>query len=197
MAEIEIKTLLIKSEFFRLSLADKKLRPKAEDIIQKKTRSEKDKSYQYPLWEFKKDVFELKKEAKQVGVDISYVDELLKETSQKTESGTLFVYYQNAKGFMLQWSLMNLCFLVILAALTFIKYGNTPLLILATKFLSVLGTNLSIILLLTVTNGWVFSRKPESLTVMYWVLPCILYISCIVWSVTIVNSMSEIIGIRR
>jgi len=188
MAEIEIKDLLTKSEFFKLSLADKKLRPKAEDIIQKKARSEKDKSYQYALWEFKKDVLELKKDAKQIGIDSSYVDELLKEPSLKATDGTLFAYYPNARGFMLQWSLMNLLFLVILAALTLIKYGDIPLLVLATRAFSVLGTNLSIISLLTIANGWVFTRKLESLTVAYWVLPCILYFSCIAWAVTIVNS---------
>ena len=62
-AELEIKELFTKSEFFLLALADKKLRPKAEEIVQKKSRSEKDTSFQYPLWEFKKDVCEVKKEA--------------------------------------------------------------------------------------------------------------------------------------
>jgi hypothetical protein len=183
MAEIEIKTLLTKSEFFKLSLADMKLRPTVEAIIQKKARSEQDKSYKYPLWEFKKDVFDLKNDATQIGIDSSYVDELLKESSLKPESGTLFFYYQNGNGFMLQWSLMNLLFLIILAALTIIKYGDVSLLVMANKAVSVLGTNLTIISLLTIANGWAFSRKPESLVVTYWILPFILYLSCTAWSV--------------
>jgi len=187
MAEIEIKDLLTKSEFFKLSLADKKLKPKAENIVQKKARSEKDKSYQYPLWEFKKDVFELKEEAKQFSIDSSYVDELLKEPSLKTADGTLFVYYSNARDFMLQWSLMNLFFLVILIVLTLSKYGDTALLVLAIRAFSVVGTNLSIISLVTIANGWVFSKKPESFTVPYWILPCILYLLCIAYSVVIMN----------
>lgn len=188
LAEIEIKNLLTNSEFFRLSLADKKLRPKAEDIVQKRARSEKDKSYQYPLWEFKKDVFELKEEATKINIDGSYVDEILRESSLKPMDGTLFFYYPNAMGFTWQWILMNLCFLLILAVLAFIKYGDISLLVLATRAISVLGTNLSIISLITIANGWVFSKKPESLTITYWILPSIIYMLCIALSLIVLNS---------
>ncbi len=188
MAEIEIKNLLTNSEFFRLSLADKKLRPKAEDIVQKRTRSEKDKSYQYPLWEFKKDVFELKEEAKKINIDSSYVDEILKETSLKPMDGTLFFYYPNARSFAWQWFLMNMCFLLILVVLAFTKYGDIQLLVLTTRAITVLGTNLSIITLITIANGWVFSKKPESLTIIYWILPCTIYLLCIALSLLLVNS---------
>jgi hypothetical protein len=188
MAEIEIKDLITKSEFFRLSLADKKLRPKAEDIIQKKARSKKDKSYEYALWEFKKDVFDLKEEAKRIGMDSTYVDELLKEPSLKPLDGTLFFYYPNARGFMLQWSLMNLSFLIILAVLTLTKYEHIPVLVLAMRAFSVVGIKLSIISLITVANGWFFWKKPEFLTFTYWLLPSTLYFLCIVYSVMIVNS---------
>ena len=187
MAEIEIKDLLTKSEFFRLSLADKKLRPKAEDIIQKKARSEKDKSYQYPLWAFKKDVFELKEEAKQIGIDSSYVDELLKEQSLKPADGTLFFYYPNAKVFMLQWFFMN-C-LILIGVFTLVKYRDIPLLVSVMRaFRGVVRRNLSIIAPITIANGWVFSKKPESLTFTYWILPCIIYILCIAYLLVVVNS---------
>jgi hypothetical protein len=133
MVELEIKDLLTKSEFFRLSLADNKLRPIAENIIQKKSRSEKDKSYLYTLWEFKKDINDLKKEAKKYNVDSSYVDEILKDISLKPVDGTLFFYYKNEIGFMLQWSLMNLSIITILLILTHYKYRNTTLWTLARK----------------------------------------------------------------
>lgn len=188
LAEIEIKNLLTNSEFFRLSLADKKLRPKAEDIVQKRARSEKDKSYQYPLWEFKKDVFELKEEATKINIDGSYVDEILKETSLKPMDGSLFFYYPNAMGFTWQWILMNLCFLLILAVLAFTKYGDVPLLALTTRVVSVLGANISVISLITISNGWVFSKKPESLTITYWILPSVIYLLCIALTLIVVNS---------
>ncbi len=196
-AEIEIKNLLTKSEFFRLSLADRQLRPRAENIIQKKERSEKDQSYQYPLWEIKKDIFELREEAKQLGIDSSYIDELLKEPSLKPVDGTLFVYYPNAKGFMLQWSLMNLCILILLAMLTLIRHGDTPLLLLIMRAFSVISTNLSIIALITLANGWVFSKKPESLSVTYWILPSLLYFLCIAYYLIVANSARYSQGIHK
>ena len=196
-AEMEIKELLTKSEFFKLPLADKQLRPKAEEIIQKTERSEKDKSFKYPLWEMKKDIFELRSEAKQLGIEISYVDELLKELSLKPVDGTLFFYYPNAKGFMWQWSLMNFFFLILLALLTLIRHGDTPFLMLAMRAFSAIGTNFSIIALITLANGWVFSKKPESLTVSNWILPSLLYLLCIAYYLIIVNSARYSQGIHK
>lgn len=188
MAEIEIKDLLTKSDFFKLSLDEKRLRPKAEDIIRKTTRSEKDRSFLYPLWEFKKEVGELKTEANQIGIDSSYVDELLKDPSLKSTDGFLFVYYPNARGLMLQWFIMNLIFLNILSVLT-LKYGNYSPLILAMRNISLIGTNISILSLITSANLWVFYKKPESVTIMYWILPGILYLLCIAYCAAIVIYM--------
>lgn len=197
-AEIELKKLITDSEFFRLFIADNKLIPKAEGIIRKQERAIKDKSYQYPLWEFKKDVSELRDEAKHIGIDSSYVDELLKEPSLKPTHGILFAYYPNARGFMFQWVLMNFVFFSILVVLTLIqKYGNIQLLSLAMRAFSAFGINFSIIALMTIANGWVFSKKPESITVAYWIFPCIIYFICIAYCILVVYPMSYVPAIGK
>ena len=187
LAEMDIKDLFTNSEFFRLSLAEEQLRPKAEIIAQKKARSEKDTTFAYPLWEFKKDFLELKKDAEQIGIEISFIDELLVDTSLKNHDGILFRYYSNSKGFMLQWATMNLIFLIILAALTLIKVNGLPVLSFATQIFSNLSLNISIITLLILANGYVFTKKPEGLTIDYWVLPTLLFLSCIAWITTTIN----------
>ena len=170
-AELEIKELFTKSEFFLLALADKKLRPKAEEIVQKKSRSEKDSSFQYPLWEFKKDVCELKKVAEQENINSSYVDELLACKALQPTDGHLLWYYPSPEGFMWQWLLVNCAVLIVLLLLRFVKYHNVPIFIHLIRRLPPLPGKISFFILILAANGWIFYEKPESVTLIYWIFP--------------------------
>lgn len=100
MADIEIKELITNSKFFKLFMADKKLRPKAENIIQKQERSKKDLSFRYPIWEFKMDLSELREEAKNMNIDSSYADKLLKDSSTNIVDGSLFLLSECKKFYV-------------------------------------------------------------------------------------------------
>lgn len=65
-----------------------------------------------------------------------------------------------------------------------LNYANiTPLIFLmkAMNNVTLIGTNLSIIGGIIYANYWVFSKKPDSITISYWIIPCILFILCIVY----------------
>ena len=191
LADTDIKALFTNSEFFRLSLADDKLKPIAEDISEKQSRSLKDENFEYPQWEFMKDFSGLKGEAKKLGIDVSYVDELYKHVSLKKHDGILFFYYNDSKSYMWQWTLMNIIFLMIFIALTFIKLKNTSLLIYAAKYSSKVLANSGIITLIISANVYVFYNRPESLTLMYWIIPFILGLLSIIWIVVVMEKKSE------
>jgi hypothetical protein len=83
------------------------LKSKAEEVQKKLSRSKSDHSFDYPLWEFKKDIAELKQQAQKAGIDDSYVDELVKDLSSRQHSGFLLWYYSNHRGFMKQWAIVG------------------------------------------------------------------------------------------
>lgn len=195
MAEIEIINFIKKSKFFKLAMADKKLRPKAEIIAQKLSRSEQEKkAFPYPIWAFKQDVFQLKKDAEQIGIDSSYVDELLKEPSLKTVDGTLFVYFSSKLGFMTQWSMMNLFFMICIVLLAYFKFHEMTILFHLLKLISALKLKVSIITIITIANSWVFAKKPASIPIKYWLLPCALYFLCVVFIIYLMNNYSDSIN---
>ncbi len=124
-------------------------------------------------------VFELKDEAKKFGVDGTYIDDLLKDTSLKPHRGTLLWYYPKRSGFMWQWIFVNLIFLLIIIVLGYIEYGGQPLINLIPAY----GGKYIPIVIITGVNYWIFSKKPEELGVSYWILPGILFLLCIILSI--------------
>jgi hypothetical protein len=174
-AELEIKKLILSSEFFKFSLAEQKLQPQAETILQKKSRSEKDISFRYPLWEFKKDIAELKKEAEKLRIDASYVDELLEHNSAKIIDGTLLWYYNDPTGFMWQCTLVNIVLLSLVILLFGVKRhrkGTSRYIV--KPILNNLPTFQKKAFLLTVLPGvniWIVQNRPSSAGLAYWLLP--------------------------
>lgn len=171
-AELEIKDLFTKSEFFLLSIADKKLRPKAEDILRKKSRSDKDKSFEYPLWEFKRDKCELMKMAQLENVNSSYIDELLECKALLPVDGHFMWYYSDALGFMWQWLFFNGLVLTFLLLLRFGRYRSTPIFVYIITRLPPPRGKISFVLLLLGINGAIILKiKPASVSLIYWILP--------------------------
>lgn len=183
--ELEIKDLYTKSEFFLLAIAHKKLKPKAEEILQKKSRSEKDTSFQYPLWEFKKDRCELLKAAQQENINLNYVDELLACKALQPNDGQFLWYYANPRGFMWQWFLLNSIILIVLISLRFGKYNRKLIIVHILGKLSPPCGKVSFILLLLAYNGWIFHTKPSSVTLIYWLLPSLVLIASILCWISI------------
>lgn len=184
LAEGDIQALITESEFFRLSLAHSVLKPQADAILKKTARSREDPSFEYPLWEFKRDVSDLRQQATKSGIESSYVEELLKVSSPKVD-GTLFWYYPNLTAFTWQWMAANLFILLILVLLQAIKASDGPVWHLIRPILmSWLGEKLLFAAPVAI-NGFIFLHKPASLGLSYWIGPGILLVLCIGMSVVL------------
>jgi|CXWL01.1.fsa_nt_gi hypothetical protein len=164
MAEHDVIDLLAKSQFFRQSLADPSLKPLAEAILSKQARAEKDPDFSYPIWQQDLDVRELRLAGEKLKIDGSYVDRLLGK-KPAFPTGFLLGYFENAMEFMLQWIMINLVILVLLV-IVYINgsYIPAPL----KTFIVSVGVTMAIV---AINWGWIFLRRPESVTGWYLVLP--------------------------
>lgn len=187
LAESDIKVLFEKSEFFRQSRAHSVLETKASEIAQKYSRTRTDPSYEYPLWEFKKDLFELKAVAQKSGVDASYVDDLLKVTA--VQDGHLVWYYPNRIAFMWQWVGLNVVLLCFLLVFQLVQSHNPSAWPSMLSTLKTLKANVWLPLLPFVINSWAFYRAPVALTVVYWLLPGALFLISGLWTVILFKDL--------
>ncbi len=162
----DIFRLFTTSYFFRKVLANKYLQPKAQEII-KKTELNKDKGLKYPIYEFQRDINDLKETAIKHGLGPSYTDTLLQyEGSYKPKS--LIIAYESYEGFMIQWIGINI--LLIICIVFFKRKQN--LIKRKTK-------NISLQTIVIVINGWIFNQKPEFISFEYCLLPGFLFILCL------------------
>jgi len=51
------------------------------------------------------------------------------------------------------------------------KYRNMPVLIQIIKRLPPIVGKLNLVILVLATNGWIFQKKPQPITLAYWILP--------------------------
>jgi hypothetical protein len=107
LAEQEIRELFISSKFFRQALVYEKLIPVARDISNKVSRAQKDPSFEYPYWQFKKDVEKLKELALQSGTDATFIGELFRDQRTRPHDGFLLWYYPDYLRFSIQWAVIN------------------------------------------------------------------------------------------
>lgn len=179
----EIKNLIEHSTFFKLSLFHKKISPKAKEIKEKQNRNDTDPSFEYPLWQYKKEIVELKQIAEKEGIDTTYVDELI--TSLKPHGGFLLWHYSDFLGFMWRWTLINLILLIFLVVLAFVKFklpAFNPY---------IYRISISTTTIITCINGWIFLVvRPEPLGVKYWIIPGGLLIICLILAIWI-SSVSK------
>lgn len=193
LAEADIIELITVSKFFRESLAHEKLRPQAEKILHNKSRMEKDLSFRYPFWEFESDLQRLYAEAKPLGVETKFVDELLIDPSLKAQivDGTLLFYYADPLGFMWQWTLINVAFFLMVGILWWLNWkGYIP----GGMMKFIIGSSLQQSLLLiavTSVNGYVLVQKAETITLAYWILPGFGYIACILIIVALTHKVGR------
>lgn len=175
VAEVQIKELYINSDFFKQSLIYPKLEPKVREILQKKSHSEKGTFYKYPLWEFKKDIDELKREAKQVGLSDNDVDELLNYTPLQPKDGTLFLYYRNHYEFTLQWIIVNSVLFFSALLLKRIKDKISALELIFSTISEFIGKAFIPVFSLTI-NVWIFNKCPDSLEFYFWIIPGLIFL---------------------
>ena len=116
--------------------------------------------------------------AAKLGLDISYVDNLLKDPSISPSDGYLFWYYKSRAGFVFQWVLVDVVLLLAIAAFLITKrwtklakWGATGLFVALIRSSVVLGI-----------NAYIFAKKPEALRVDYMILPGILLLACLALS---------------
>jgi hypothetical protein len=183
-AHNQIRQLFETSEFFKMALLDQRLSPKAIIINQKYSRAEKDLEYKYPYWEFKKDVNELKGEAKANGIDASYIDDLLKYPSNQPKDGYLLRYYPNHFWFSVQWIVINIVLLVVFSIIVIVERTNCTVAVLMNKWWPNLFIRLSLNAILLSINAWVFLvEKPKDMNFKYWIIPGALFVACFLLTV--------------
>lgn len=177
----EIMELLESSPYFREALAHPKLKTKAEEIQRKRSRAEKDPSFEYPYWQFKSDISKLTQEARKLRIDTSYVEELLKDPSLKPHDGNLLWYYSNCSEFMLQWVFINSILLLLIVLLLLLKHKDKHIIEIA------LGSYKKGILpaIILTINGWIFWVKPNGAGILYWVLPGAVLLICLAFSLLV------------
>ncbi len=159
--DYEILRLYTSSEIFRKALLHPLFKKTAQRIASRKDKAQKNIE-EYPGWEFEMDINEIRDLANANGISDNYVDEMIKDPQYYPISGSLLYYYTNYLGFMLQWILIGL-FLLISSFFYLQKFKNE-------NSKNVLAA------VLVAVNGWVFSQKPEMLSLVYWIVPGIVFI---------------------
>lgn len=187
--ESQIERLFAKSKFFRLAKIEEHLEPKAKEIGQNVSRSEKDPQFKYPYWKFKKDVAELEGEAKKYGIDTSYIDDLLKYPSNQPKDGYLLWYYPNHFWFSVQWIAVNIVLLVVFSIIVIVERTDYKIAALMNRWWSKLSIHLSLNVILLSINAWIFVGKPKYLNIKYWIIPGVLLIACFL--ITVLTSKNK------
>jgi hypothetical protein len=163
--DLEIKDKYISSKYFKEAMIHPILKDYALKIKQKQAAS-KAKEQEYPIWEFEKDLQEMRKIAKKAGLANNYVDEMIKDPQYEPITGKLLYYYSDKLGFMWQWSIINSgLFLFVIVLCHF--------------FPSICNSN-SYLILMTATivtiNKWVYDKATD-IDFIYWVIPGLLFIA--------------------
>lgn len=171
LAEMHIKQLAVKSKTFKFYIDDKKLKPFAEEIVEKLKRSESNPLL-YPLWKFKDDLQKIHAYAKKEGISSGYVDDLIAMLKTGAMTGTLLTYYKNSHEFVIQWLLINAIIFMCMMLLVFIRLGDTSLVNYIAPFLkSIYVEKLLLSAIVFTINGWVFFVKPAHLDIRFWIIP--------------------------
>jgi hypothetical protein len=167
----DVQNLAKESKTFQHFLTDKKLRPIAEMIALKMKQNESDPS-SYPFWQFKQDMLDLQTKAANEGVGKEYASELVEWMKSGAISGTLLFHYNSSKEFILQWILINACFLLIMVMAVFIRVNDVPLIRYVLDALAVVKVEKYLLAtLLLAINLWVFKLRPPHMHLGYWILP--------------------------
>lgn len=164
---LEIRENIIKSKTFGNSIAHPLLKEAAEKIILKRDLAAKG-GKEYPFWEFQEDIRFLNMLAKNHKLDENYVDNILNDEQYLPVSGNLLWYYSDASKFMFQWVIINFFFLVLI-------FVNK---VYSQKDITYLNKIFGGIIL--IVNGWVISKKPDSINLVYWIIPGIVFLTNLV-----------------
>lgn len=172
IAGTEYRSLIVNSPLFREALVHEHLKKFAIEINQKLSRVGKDPHYEYPLWEFNKDVAQLVEEAKKYGLDTKCVEDLLNYPANKPKDGVLLWYYKDYFGFSLQWTFINAFLFFSYLILKIPKIYKIKF----SYWINRLWLKATIIVGI---NGWIFYVKPEYMPIEYWILPSVPFLACL------------------
>jgi nucleoside phosphorylase len=157
LAVQDIQDEFIKSEVFRASLADSRLKSIAEQILnaQDRARSEKEP---YPYWKFCRDVERLDSEAKKFHLTNFSTREFLRYSAETRSSGTFLRHYETSRELMWQWTFLEALAGVLLCVGAFLPFG---------RLLSVIITVVGMLLL----HVWILFHWPHHLVTWEYFLP--------------------------
>src|SRR6185503_6880850 len=175
VARSEVMDVFIKQPFFRKALATERLRPKAEEIQSKVSRRASE-GFDYPPWEFELDVAKLNEIARSLGSTDEDVQQLLAYLASTWRGGHLLWHYESYIGFTCQWTVVNVTLLVIVVVLHWClkrrrKGAIRPII-----------RKIGFPLIIMGINYWIFQQRPKGLDFYYWLLPGVLMISSVLWS---------------
>jgi hypothetical protein len=163
----EILALWFKSPLFRKAMTHEEVRPLAEAIETKRSRAKKDVNFQYLAEEQEKDVLDLKKRIREMGLGDEFSDFVLKDASEKVKDGALIYYYPNYRGFVMQWSAIDvgLIALVGLGLLFQSRYSQ----------MSKVLMRISVVPVIVVVNGYILVNRPQDFPLIRALLPGALF----------------------
>jgi hypothetical protein len=158
VAQGQIQALFIASEFFRGSLVESRLKAISERILERRERQKSGKEA-YSYWEFLRDKDELINHAKRFGLADSYAENFFQDYETHENRNVVFWRFRSHLGFMWQWACAGLVCLISTHLAIRLKSG----------MLRNWGMGVCLAAVLCV-NGFVFDKRPELLTIGYWVL---------------------------
>jgi hypothetical protein len=157
-AELEIMNYFRSSQFFRDVQGYDHFTPIAKKIMRDSTRTD------IPYWQFKNDIRELRIDMKDYGMSTEFIDNLFEDPSIRPHS--LFWKYSSNSGYILQCTLFQAIFLLMIIFLEKLKLNNLKKVRLIRLFQ----------LILPAVSGVLFWMKPQSVNIIYWVIPGFIFL---------------------
>lgn len=160
----QLQKYYLESELFRKAFVHPFFKKITSEIKQRQSEA-LNHTIEYPPWEFERDINKMRAIARENSLSENYVDEIIKDPQYYPISGILLFYYSNEKAFMLQWCLINIILLAFIFVLSF------------SKLLEIVKIQSLLSAVILAINAWVFYKRPDLISIEYWITPCILGIA--------------------
>jgi hypothetical protein len=173
-----VEIITKKSEFFKKALANPELSKYAKEIVDKKRKYfDSGEYYKLPIYEFDKDLSELRKKSLKYNItDSSYIDKLISQAEANPRYSFLWEY-SDINDFVYQYMIIEFLIFVLIVIIYRVKIIGKSLvnyILIPHKAYAFLGFIIAI-------NGFLITYKPEHLNLLALWKPFIIFLGVIIY----------------